>query len=63
MPSQPCPACDTATARLLQDSSKLAWVNYYRCERCGHTWTTDKTTGVILNHVTPLTKTSPRQSA
>ena len=57
---QPCPACDRPTARLLDDTSKGAEVNYYTCDPCGHVWTTDKDTGAILRHVTPLTATTRR---
>ena len=63
MPIQPCPACDKPTARLLDDASKLAVVNYYRCEGCGHVWTTHRDNGHILHHVTPLTKGPNRQHA
>jgi len=34
-------------------------VNSYRCERCGHVWTTTKDGTAIVKHVTPLTKTPP----
>jgi len=39
---------------LLDESSKGATVNYYRCE-CGHIWTISKATGKLVSHVTPLT--------
>ena len=38
-------------------SSKKAAVNYYRCEHCGHVWTTEKDGRTIVKHITPLTKT------
>jgi hypothetical protein len=56
MPTQPCPACDRPTARQLGDASKNAVVNYYVCGICGHVWTTDKNTGALVRHITPLTK-------
>ena len=42
VPIRPCPHCQTPTAKHLEASSKDAWVNYYRCERCGHVWTVPK---------------------
>ena len=63
MAIQPCPACDKATPRLLDDSRRLAEVNYFRCEACGHVWTTNRYDGRVVHHVTPLTKTPDRQSA
>ena len=58
----PCPACAKPTPRLLDESSKGATVNYYRCE-CGHIWTISKATGKLVSHVTPLTtnKKQPQQ--
>ena len=44
---------------MLDEVSKNADVNYYRCEACGHVWTTDRKTGEILKHVTPLTRVEP----
>jgi len=29
-------------ARLLTDLSRQAFVNYYRCDGCGHVWTNEK---------------------
>ena len=57
MPTQPCPACHGPTTRRLDGASEDAYVNYYRCERCGHVWTTSKDDGSIVHHITPLTKT------
>ncbi len=39
---QPCPECRTLTARLLDNISNDAHVNYYRCQACGHVWTLPK---------------------
>jgi hypothetical protein len=57
VPTLPCPSCDKPTPRLLDTSSKDAAVNYYRCDHCGHVWTIDKDTGLLIKHVTPLTST------
>jgi hypothetical protein len=59
MPIRPCPSCDKPTPRLLDAPTQFAEVNYYRCDHCGHVWTTDKLTGNLLHHVTPLTTTPP----
>lgn len=32
-----CPNCETA-GRFLEESSRYAWVEYYRCDPCGHVW-------------------------
>jgi hypothetical protein len=61
MPVQPCPACAQPTPRLLDETSKSAHVNYYRCD-CGHIWTTSKETGDVVTHVTPLAKTTKTSS-
>ena len=42
MPYRPCPQCGTLAARRLEYSSAIAWVNYFRCEECGHVSTTPK---------------------
>ena len=55
MPVISCPNCGGLTPRNLE-TSEVAAVNYYRCGDCAHVWTTDKTTHVILKHVTPLTR-------
>ena len=38
MPIRRCPHCNTQTSLLLDATSKLATVWYYRCENCGHLW-------------------------
>ena len=58
MATAPCPACGNVTPKLLDEPSKLAAVIYYRCH-CGMVWTTDKNTGAIVRHVTPLPDTPP----
>jgi uncharacterized Zn finger protein len=42
VPIQPCPICGRETPRFLEHPSKEAWVNYYRCDKCGHVWTMPK---------------------
>jgi len=42
MPIRPCPVCQQPTVRWLEESSKWAHVNYYRCEKCGNVWTVPK---------------------
>jgi uncharacterized Zn finger protein len=41
MPQGLCPNCHTAGRHLLS-LSIVAWVDYYRCNRCGHVWTQEK---------------------
>jgi hypothetical protein len=36
--------------------SSLAHVNYYRCNTCGHVWTTDQQTGELLSDITVRNK-------
>ena len=38
---QPCPGCPNPTSTMLE-ISKIAHVNYYRCEKCGYVWTLPK---------------------
>ena len=56
MRAQPCPWCDLPTAKQLTEASKLATVNYYICDLCGHVWTTDKQTGAIVKNITLVTE-------
>ena len=37
-----CPQCLKNTATKLRGISRDAYVDYYRCDRCGHVWTTEK---------------------
>jgi uncharacterized Zn finger protein len=59
MPIQPCPACGQQTPRHLHETSKIAHVNYFRCDSCGHIWTTSKQDGSLVNHITPLPEEPP----
>jgi len=46
--------------RLLVETSRIAHVDYYRCDGCGHVWTVSKNdpeTPVL--HVTPLPIRNP----
>lgn len=56
MPIQPCPSCKNQTPRWLEASSKDAYVNYYRCDVCGHIWTLSKDDPTVVKHITPLPK-------
>ena len=38
MPHRACPVC-RVQGRLLEDTSKEALVEYYRCDKCGRIWT------------------------
>lgn len=49
-----CPNCLAATTALMEISRELRVVDYWRCETCGHVWTTHKDTAVVVHHVTPL---------
>ena len=42
MPARTCPHCNE-TGRFLDQASRNATVNYYRCESCGHIWWDSKT--------------------
>jgi hypothetical protein len=54
VPIRPCPACQAGTPRLLDETSKYAFVWYYRCLVCGHVWSVEKRDGTTIRHVTPL---------
>jgi hypothetical protein len=41
MPQRACPVC-RVQGRLLEDTSKEALVEYYRCDKCGRIWTDRK---------------------
>ena len=41
MPICSCPNCQKV-GRLLEYTSTLAYVYYYRCDSCGHVWTLDR---------------------
>src|SRR5215831_11936139 len=52
MPAHHCPDCH-GEGHFLAASSAYAFVDYYRCDRCGLVWTTPKgADGPILRHVT-----------
>ena len=54
MPATPtCPACDSATTQELSAINQSSYVNYYRCERCGHVWATAKNDpDKVTRHIT-----------
>jgi uncharacterized Zn finger protein len=41
MPHRICAKC-RFVGRLLEETSKEASVEYYRCDNCGHVWTHEK---------------------
>jgi len=41
MPTRPCPDCRATAPRFLPGSSAYSWVNYYRCDACGHVFSID----------------------
>ena len=61
MASNSCPACQTFTSPVLLRDAR---VDYYRCDQCGHVWTTTKDGTATVRHVTPLKRSlrAPRAS-
>jgi hypothetical protein len=57
MPIRPCPVCQQPTVCWLEESSKHALVNYYRCSRCNNVWTIQKdmpdAPETVITSVTP----------
>ena len=47
-----CQKCG-GQARLLTSMSKVAWVNYIRCDSCGQVWTGDKQAATPQKRVFP----------
>lgn len=41
MPHRICPQCHRQ-GRFLEAASQEAWVDYYRCDVCGHVWAQSK---------------------
>ena len=58
MPTPECPACGTPGPSFIEG----AHVRYYRCEECGHAWTTTKDGAGIMLHITPFPKTAKKRS-
>ena len=56
MPPASCPVCHALTLRKLDAATEFATVNYYRCAKCGHLWTTDKKDSGKITHITELPK-------
>ena len=56
-----CPQCDNRSPRLLETLSLTAKVDYYRCDGCGHVWTTRKGTPDTVHHVTPFKNQMPHR--
>lgn len=43
MPERPCPNCPAKALRFLPGASdSTSYVNYYRCDACGHVFTVSK---------------------
>ena len=53
MPTLPCPSC-YRPAELVNGVNTDRFDDFYRCEACGHVWTTSKDGTITLRHVTPL---------
>jgi hypothetical protein len=53
----PCPKCQSDSSAQLP-MSEIAWVTYYRCERCGHVWNVPKAGGPArdVTHQSPPAK-------
>ena len=60
MPIQPCPACSKPTPKFLDETSRHAHVNYYRCD-CGHIWTINKRDPSLVTHITRLPEKQPEK--
>jgi uncharacterized Zn finger protein len=58
---QRCPTCGEQTPRLLEESSRDAVVNYYRCQHCGTVWNKPKDADgpirIVVTYPTELPKT------
>jgi uncharacterized Zn finger protein len=55
MPHSQCPACGAKYVQWLAETSKDAYVDYYRCSDCGHVWSVPKgQADAEPRHVTPL---------
>ena len=53
MRTLPCPSC-SRPANLVNGVNTDRFDDFYRCETCGHVWTTAKDETTTLLHVTPL---------
>jgi hypothetical protein len=55
MPNGCCPVCGGFFVRRLEELSKYAYVDYYRCAFCAHVWDVPKNDPhAAPHHVTPL---------
>lgn len=58
-----CPRChNTFGPRLLESSSKVSEVLYYRCHECSHVWAVDKADPKNVHHVTPFDRRKQHES-
>lgn len=49
-----CPNCDGRAVHRIDTLFSKAGVLYRCCEDCGHLWTIDDHTGIVVQHLTPL---------
>jgi hypothetical protein len=49
-----CPNCDGLAVHRIDTLFSKAGVLYRCCEDCGHLWTIDDHTGIVVQHLTPL---------
>ena len=54
MPDRPCPNCQASCTDCLEACSSDLYVDYYRCDVCGHVWTIAKDGSEEIRHVTRL---------
>jgi uncharacterized Zn finger protein len=55
-----CPSCSVKEGRWLEGSSKDAYVDYFRCDACGHVWNIPKKMyGGVELRPSPVTVTCP----
>ena len=55
-----CPNCHALNSRQMAEISRVAPVDYYRCEECGNVWATEKgRTTVVSRITTPPQKRQP----
>ncbi len=47
-----CPLCDHAGSDRLDMGALATAVDYWRCPRCHHTWTTERATREFAGHLT-----------
>ena len=58
MHAHTCPNCGSTVTKSIHATTSDMHVSYFRCDDCGHVWTTTKDGSRIVSHVTPLTSKS-----